>query len=241
MTLTNTDELKRKIVEEYTPLVKYIASRIINGKTKHFEYEDLVSYGFIGLLDALAKFDESRGMKFSTYATYRIRGSILDEIRKNSFISKNAMDKLTSYNKALDFLTNKLGRDPDDEEISKYLEISLKDLYEIEGYIQSCSMVSLENLLFGENDDISYIATFEDTKSPNPQNKLEDEEQLILLKKALDNLNEKDKTVISLYYYEEMTLKEIGVILNVSESRVCQLHTRAILRLKNEFKKIHYE
>lgn len=234
-------DVREEIVKKYIPLVKYIASRVIIGKTKYIEYEDLVSYGMLGLMDALNKFDEKKGMKFSTYASIRIKGSMIDELRKISPISKGAMDKLNRYNDAIEKLQKRNFREPDIIEISKELNISLEEVSQIENYINYISVISLEDLIFSEEDDIPLIGTVVDEKSPSPEKSLEEKELLEFVAKALDNLKEKDKTVLSLYYYEKLTLKEIGKVLSVSESRVCQLHSRALIHLRNELKKLKYE
>lgn len=229
-----------KIVEKYIPLVKYIASRVILGKSKYVEYDDLVGYGMVGLMDAMNKFDESKGMKFSTYASIRIKGAMIDEIRRNSPISKGAMDKLNRYNEAIDSLQKSLGKEPSNEEIAKALNMSLENVGEIENYINYISVVSLENIIFSDDDDISIMGIIEDKNSPSPEKTLEEKEEVEMLSKALGLLNEKDGIVLSLYYYEGLTLKEIGKVLEVSESRVCQLHSRAIRNLRAAMKKIHY-
>lgn len=240
MALADKLDIKEELVKKYLPLVKYIASRVIIGKTKYIEYEDLVSYGMLGLIDAINKFDKDRGMKFSTYASIRIKGSMIDELRRNSPISKGAMDKLNKYNTAMDSLRSKLGREPGSAEIANELGMPLKKMMEIENYINYISIVSLEDLIFSEDDDIPLMGTVEDTKSPSPEKSLEKKEMLEYLAKALELLNEKDNLVITLYYYERLTLKEIGHILNVSESRVCQLHSRAILHLRKNMTKLKY-
>ena len=229
------------IVEQYIPLVKYIASRIIMGKTKYVEYEDLVSYGMIGLMDAFNKFDESKGMKFSTYAAIRIKGSMIDELRKNSPISKGAMDKLNKYNEAVETLQNKLLREPLQSEIAKEMEITVSELSKIENYINYISVVSLESLMFSDDDDIALIGKIEDKKVVGPEKSLEKKELLEYLSNAIDLLREKDRLIITLYYYEKLTLKEIGKILEVSESRVCQLHSKAIINLRKMLKKMKYD
>ncbi|APC81771.1 FliA/WhiG family RNA polymerase sigma factor [Clostridium botulinum] len=232
--------VKEEIVKKYIPLVKYIASRVIIGKTKYIEYEDLVSYGMIGLMDALNKFDESKGMKFSTYASIRIKGSMIDELRRNSPISKGAMDKLNRYNEAIEKLQKKLNKEPNLIQIADELNVSLKEVSEIENYINYISVISLEDLIFSSEDEVPLIGTIKDEKSPSPEKHVEENEQLDYLAKAIELLNEKDRLVVTLYYYEELTLKEIGKILNVSESRVCQLHSRAIIHLKKAMAKLKY-
>lgn len=234
------DKIKEEVVKKYIPLVKYIASRVIVGKSKYIQYEDLVSYGMIGLMDAFTKFDDKKGMKFSTYASIRIKGSMIDEIRKISPISKGAMDKLNNYNQTVDFLQKKYLREPTSEEIAKELGIKIEEIGEIENYINYISVVSLEDMIFTEDDDIPLMGTIEDKKSPSPESSLEEKEQLEYLEQAINMLNEKDKTILSLYYYEGLTLKEIGVVLSITESRVCQIHSRAIVHLRKNMQELKY-
>lgn len=240
MHVVNDVDGKEKIIQEYIPLVKYIASRVMFGKNKYMEYEDLVSYGLIGLMDAINKFDDTKGMKFSSYASIRIKGSMIDELRKNRPISKGAMDKLNKYNKAIDNLQMQLLKEPTNVEIAKYMEISLNEVAEIENYINYISMVSLENVIFSEDEDVNLIGIIEDKNSPSPETHLQDKEQLEILTQAISLLKEKDRIILNLYYYEGFTLKEIGTVLSVSESRVCQLHSRSISNLRECMKKLHY-
>ncbi len=240
MAIADTSDVKEQVVKKYIPLVKYIASRVIVGKSKYIDYEDLVSYGMLGLMDAISKYDSSKGMKFSTYASIRIKGSMIDEIRKNSPISKGAMDKLNRYNETVENLQKKLMREPTVEEIASDLKINIEDVFQIENYINYISIVSLEDIIFSEDDDMPLITMIQDEKSPSPESILEDKEEIEYLAKAIESLNDKDKLVLSLYYYEGLTLKEIGKVLEVSESRVCQLHSRAIVHLRNAMKKLKY-
>lgn len=240
MAIAKSHNYREEIIEKYIPLVKYIASRVILGKTRHIEFEDLVSYGIVGLIDAINKFDSSKGMKFSSYASIRIKGAMIDELRRNSPISKGAMDKLNRYNAAIDSLQIKLMREPSSEEIAEELNITLNEIAEIENYINYLSIVSLEELIYSEDDDIPLIGTIRDEKSPSPERNLEEKEELKFLERAMESLNEKDKLVLSLYYYEGLTLKQIGAILHVSESRVCQLHTRSIINLRKSLTKLKY-
>jgi RNA polymerase sigma factor FliA len=234
-------DVREEIIKKNIPLVKYIASKIIVGKNKYVEYEDLISYGMIGLMDAINKFDDTKGMKFSTYAAIRINGSIIDEIRRNSPISKRAIDKLNRYNKVVEELQNKLYREPKDIEVAERMEISLKELTDIQGYVNYISMMSLETILFGDDEEMSLINSIEDTKSPSPQRTLEEKEMLEYLRRGLDNLKERDRLILNLYYFEKLTLKQVGAVLEVSESRVCQLHSRAILNLRKEIEKLQYD
>lgn len=231
---------KEQIIEEYISLVKYIASRVMFGKNKYMEYEDLVSYGMIGLMDAINKYDSSKGMKFSSYASIRIKGAMIDELRKNRPISKGAMDKLNRYNKAIEDLQISLLREPTNIEIAEHLGITMNEVAEIENYINYISMVSLESVIFSDDEDINLMGIVEDKTSPSPDLYLEDKEKLEILTQAIELLKEKDRMILNLYYYEGLTLKEIGKILEVSESRVCQLHSRAIRNLRECMKKLHY-
>jgi RNA polymerase sigma factor FliA len=240
MAIAEALEIREQIVQKYIPLVKYIASRVIIGKTRYVEYDDLVGYGMIGLMDAINKFDSARGMQFSTYASIRIKGAMIDEIRKNSPISKGAIDKLNRYNGAIEQLQTTLYREPSVEEIAKEMKISTQEIYEIEGYINYISLTSLDDMLFSEDYELRLKETIEDKKSPSPEKKLEDKEELEYLSRAIEKLNEKDKIILSLYYYEGFTLKEIGKVLEVSESRVCQLHSRAIVHLRTAMQELKY-
>lgn len=228
------------IVEKYIPLVKYMASRIMLGRNTYIEYEDLVSYGVIGLIDALGKFDPSKGIKFSSYASIRIKGAMIDEIRKARPISKGAMDKLARYNDVVERLQNKLLREPTIDEIAVELNIGIQDVKDIEGYINFMAVVSLENLLFTEDDEFTVMGVVEDKNSPSPHDEYEEKEKVEVLGQCIEKLKEKDRLVLNLYYYEKLTLKEIGQVLNVSESRVCQLHSRAIKNLRALMQKVNY-
>lgn len=232
--------VKEQIVKEYIPLVKYIASRIMIGKNKYMEYEDLVSYGIIGLMDAMSKYNPEKGMKFSSYASIRIKGAIIDQIRKNRPITKGAMDKLNRYNNAIEVLQSKLLREPNILEIANYLGISLEEVSQIENYINHISMVSLENIIFSEDEEVNLLGIIEDKNSPSPESELEEKEKIEVLSKAIELLKEKEQLILNLYYFEKLTLKEIGRVLSVSESRVCQLHARTIINLREAMRKLHY-
>ncbi|NLK94049.1 MAG: FliA/WhiG family RNA polymerase sigma factor [Clostridiales bacterium] len=240
MTAMESLKYREQIIEEYLPLVKYIASRINLNNSKIMEYDDLVSYGIIGLIDAISKFDSTKGIKFSSYASIRIRGAIIDEIRKNRPISKGAMDKLNKYNLAVEKLQKKLLREPTNDEIAKELKISLSAVGEIENYINYISIVSLEDILFSDDEEVTLMNVIEDKNSPSPEERYENSERLEMLVKGIEGLNEKDRTILNLYYYEGLTLKEIGHVLEISESRVCQLHSRAIRNLREKMKNLNY-
>jgi RNA polymerase sigma factor for flagellar operon FliA len=220
--------------------VKFIAGRVTSSRLSPVDTDDLVGYGVIGLIDAIDRFDPSRGVKFETYASVRIKGAIIDELRKLSWVPRSALKKITALNRAREELMDMLGREPNDEEVASSLEITVEDLRKIEGYINYLSVSSLEDVIFATDDDMCLSSVVEDTRSPKPEEVLEKKERYSALKDAIEVLGEKDKLLMSLYYYEKMTLKEIGEVMGISESRVCQLHSRAILRLRDNLKKLNY-
>lgn len=240
MTTLDIIEGREQVVEDYIPLVKYIASRVSMGKNKYMEYEDLVGYGMIGLMDAMSKFDSTKGMKFSSYAAIRIKGSIIDELRRVRPISKGAMDKLNRYNEAVESLQRKLLREPILIEIANFMKLTISEVSEIENYINYISVVSLEGVIFSDDEEMNVMGIIEDKNSPSPEDSYQSKEQIEVLAKSIEALKEKDRTILNLYYYEGLTLKEIGQVLSVSESRVCQLHSRAIRNLREQMKKIDY-
>lgn len=230
---------KEELIVNNMPLVRYIASRY-HTKKIGIDYEDLVGYGTIGLIDATEKFDEKKGVKFSTFASMKITSAIIDEIRRYMPISRNYMAKTKEYNKAVDFLQNKFLREPSKKEIAEYMDISEDELEVIILKNQTLSTTSLDNTIFEDEKEIKLIDTIEDENVLSPSELVEKEELTKIIAKALDTLKEKDKMVLSLYYYEELTLKEIGLILGISESRVSQLNSRALGRLKEAMRKINY-
>ena len=234
------DEREEMIIK-YIPYVKYIASRIVIGKPPGVEYEDLISFGIIGLIDAIEKFDVSKGLKFETYATLRIKGAIIDELRKMSWIPKSAFSKLAFLNQKREELEANLNREPSDIELSKSMGITLDEVRNIETFTNYVSVVSLDEVFFkNDEEDINLKNIVEDETSPQPERILEEDEKKSMLAKSIDMLSDKDKTVLNLYYYEKLTLKEIGKILSISESRVSQLHSRALIRLRENMKKLKY-
>lgn len=230
---------KEKCILENINLVRYIAAKYKNNSIG-IEYEDLVSYGTMGLLQAFDTFDHAKGCKFSSYASLKIKAAIIDEIRKQSPISRNDVTKINNYNDAVFNLQNKLFREPTDIEVSKYLNINLDEVKKIENSIYKMSNTSLDNIIFEGNTDISLIDTIKDDENKTPSSIVEEEEKIEILAKAIDSLKERYRLILSLYYYEELTLKEIGKILDISESRVSQLHSKAIVNLRNVIKKMNY-
>ena len=206
-------------------IVRNIASKYYTDKIG-LEFEDLVSYGVMGLIDARKKFDDKRGVKFSTYASIRVSSFIIDEIRKYSPVSRTYMSKIKEYNKCVDQLQQKLFRKPSEDEIAQYMDITKKEVISIRNKMKTSSNISIDHTVSEGEKEFSIIDTIEDKYIPCPE--------------AIDMLKEKDRLVLSLYYYEELTLKEIAEILGVSESRVSQLNNRAISNLRAAMKKLKY-
>ena len=230
---------KDQYVLDNMNLVKYIASKYFT-KNIGIEYEDLVSYGTMGLIDAANTYKKDRNCKFSTYASLKIRAAIIDEIRRHSPISRNDVAKINEYNSAMEWLQNNLLREPTELEIAKYLKLPISEVKKIENSIHIMTTTSLDTVIFQGNNDVNLIDTIKDDEDLSPENIVEGEERLEILTQAIDMLKERDKLVLSLYYYEELTLKEIGRVLEVSESRVSQLHSRAIVNLRNAISKLNY-
>lgn len=220
-------------------LVRYIASKYYT-ESIGIEYEDLVSYGTMGLIDAANKYEDDRNCKFSTFASMKIKASIIDEIRRRSAVSRNDVANINKYNYAVKELQNNLFREPTELEIAKFLRVSTAEIHRIENNIHLMSTTSLDTVIFQGNNDITLVDTLKAEESSLPDKKILEDEKVEILAKAIDMLKEKDKLVLSLYYYEELNLKEIGRILEVSESRVCQLHSRAIVNLRNAMNKLNY-
>jgi RNA polymerase sigma factor for flagellar operon FliA len=225
-----TSELQEKIIIEYAGLVKLVAGRLSMYLGYNVEYDDLVGYGTFGLIDAIDKFDYTKGFKFETYASLRIRGAILDQIRKMDWIPRSIRQKQRKIDMAYQSLEIKYGRSVSDEEVAKELDISLEELENWQNQAKITNIVSLDEFLEqGSEGKVEQSLT---TTYTHPEKIVEQQELKELLMKTLDTLTEKEKKVIILYYYEELTLKEISRILEVSESRISQLHTKALQKMK---------
>jgi RNA polymerase sigma factor for flagellar operon FliA len=217
--------------------VKYVAGRVSVGLPQNIEQADLVSYGIFGLIDAIEKFDLGRDIKFETYAISRIRGAIIDELRAIDWIPRSVRSKAREVERAIGKLENDLRRPPSDGELAEELGVSIDDLQEMLNQINLVSVVALDELLSpgGEKGEkVSLVDTLEDADAPNPEMTFESEETRQILAKSVNILPERERLVITLYYYEGLTLAEIGSVLGVTESRVCQMHTKAVLELRNK-------
>ena len=237
---TDGDQQARdRLILAYSPLVKYVAGRMGSGLPAHIEESDLISYGLLGLIGALERFDLGREIKFETYAISRIKGSIIDELRSLDWVPRSVRSKAREIEKACAILENRLQRAPSDDEISSELSISVGEFQQSLTQIANTSIVALDELWSisgSDGDQASLIDTLEDPKSKDPARMLDLSELKARLAAAIDALPKREKIVIALYYYENLTLREIGEVLGVTESRVSQLHTKAILRLKGRLR-----
>ncbi len=225
-------EVREKIILEYAPLVKVVAGRLSMYLGYNVEYEDLVSYGIFGLIDAIDKFDFLKDVKFETYASLRIRGAILDQIRKMDWIPRTIRQKQKKIDAVIKDIEGRCGRNATDDEIAQGLGITGDEYIEWQSQMKVTNVVSLNEFL-EQGSEVSNEAGYtKSTHFDSPEEVLERDELKKKLAEALELLTEKERKVIVLYYYEELTLKEISNILEVSESRVSQLHTRALQKMK---------
>jgi len=233
---SGSPEAREKLILHYAPLVKYVASRVATGLPASVEQADLVSYGMFGLMDALTKFEPGRGNKFETYAIPRIKGAIIDELRAMDWVPRSVRFKAREIEKAHTDLEAMLKRQPSEKEMAERLGISLRELHDVVSQISFVSVLALDELVSVGTDrgeQVSLIDTLAD-KGVDPTTGLESQETRGLLAAAVNSLSEREKIVVTLYYFEGLTLAEIGEILGVTESRVCQIHTKAVGSLRGQ-------
>jgi RNA polymerase sigma factor for flagellar operon FliA len=230
-----TNIQKKKIIKEYAPLVKFIAQKIAVRLPANIELDDLLSAGVIGLMDAIDKYDPARDNKFKTYAEFRIRGAILDELRAQDWIPRSMREKAKNIERAFAKLEQKLGRMVTEDEAAKELGMPLEEFQESLHQCKSISLLSLDEVgTFSNGDRKSLMGLLESGKGSNPLVQIASAELRDVVAKAIQELPEKQRMVLALYYYEDLNLKEIGDVLEVTESRVSQLHTQAVLRLRSK-------
>ena len=231
---TGDRALRDRLILTYAPLVKFVAGRLGATLPSHVDEQDLVSYGLLGLIGAIERFDPDREIKFETYAIARIKGAIIDELRSLDWVPRSVRTRAREIERAIGELERTLMRAPTDEEIADKVGITGEELEESLTEISRTSIAALDELWSpsGSGDQIALIDTIEDQSGPNPEVSLEQTELKEALGEAISRLPEREKLVVTLYYYEELTLREIGEVLGVTESRVSQLHTKAVLRLK---------
>ena len=231
-TQTKDPAVKDELIVQYAYLIKYVAGRLSIYFGSNVEFDDLVGYGAFGLIDAIEKFDIKKGVKFETYASFRIRGSIIDSIRDLDWVPRSLRQKNKELEKVYAEIENEVGHSATDKEVAEKMGISMNEFYKLLNDVNVSSMMSLEE--FMEQNYERGLEIISDSTDDKPEAALETVEIKDILIDAIDKLPEKEKSVITFYYFEELTLKEISAIMNVTESRISQLHTKALLRMRGK-------
>jgi RNA polymerase sigma factor for flagellar operon FliA len=226
------DGSREEILRRHLPLVRRVVQRLAARKPPHIELEDLVSWGIVGLLDAIGKYDPKKEAAFCTYAQFRIRGAILDHLRSLDWVPRSVRQKASLIEKTSHALEGVLGRPPSDDEIAAELGMTLEDYHELLGRVGEMSLFSLEDLGFGSGEERLNLDRVLEEADDDPLGALLTRERVHLVMEAIARLPEREKLVVTLYYHEELTMKEVGAVLGLTESRVSQLHSQAMLRLK---------
>ena len=228
-------DVREKLILHYSPLVRYVAGRVGVGMPSNVEHADLVSYGVFGLMDAIDKFDVSKGFKFETYAITRIRGAILDELRSIDWVPRSVRSRARKIEKAIRALEQRLERAPTDDELADELGVTRDELDTMLSSVSMTSIAALDDaFVVGEGERISLKDTITDDSMVQPEEHVDEVAMRGLLREAITRLSEREQTVLGLYYFEGMTLAQIGGILGVTESRICQIHTKAVLSLRTK-------
>ena len=227
--------LRDRLILHYAPLVKYVAGRVGSGLPAHVEQADLASYGTFGLIDAITRYQPSREVKFESYAMARIRGAIIDELRTTDWIPRSVRSKARQFEKTVAALESRLQRSPTDEEVAAEMDMDVEEVRKFLGQLSLVNVVALDELLTDDDGGAPRLVdTLQDTSALDPQAMAEHGEARQLLARAVEQLPEREKVVVSLYYFEGLTLADIGRVLGVTESRICQLHTKAVLHLRTK-------
>jgi RNA polymerase sigma factor for flagellar operon FliA len=229
---------REQLLSRYTPLIKYVVERLAVGLPKNVDHEDLMSAGMLGLLDAYEKYDAGKGTKFETYAVWRIKGAVLDQLRALDWASRSIRRKAREVEASVRRLDQKLGRQASEEEVAKEAKMPLADYHRLMDQVRGAVLLSLDEVRTPEDgDSIGLADLIEDPSIPDVLARIEEEETRQLLLETLNQLPEQERVVVALYYYEHMTLREIGLTLGISESRVSQVHSRAVIRLKSRVRR----
>lgn len=230
-------KLRDQLIMDYSPLIRFVAQRIAARLPSNIDVDDLISAGVIGLMDAIEKYDPSRDNKFKTYAEFRIRGAILDELRSQDWVPRSVRDKAKKIDRTYAELEQRFGRAVSDTEVSDAMGMGIDEYYDMVSKVKAVTLLSIDELTGpSQHDRKSLLECLENIGSKNPFTQLKSKGVRELLMKNIEDLPEKQKLVLSLYYYEDLNLKEIGRILEVTESRVSQLHTQAVTRLRGKLK-----
>lgn len=232
--ISGDQEVRQNLLRRYMPLVRNVAGRMAMGFPKSVELSDLISTGAIGLIEALKNFDPGRGVKFETYAVPRIRGAILDELRSLDWVPRSTRAKARQIDRTTMKLENRLGRKPTRRELARGLEVSTEELAGMLSDVSGTTLLSLDELVYREEDNrqVPRVETVKSEAHGHILGEIERQELRAYLVDSINNLTEQERLVIALYYYEELTLKEIGEIMSISESRVSQIHTKAVMKLR---------
>ena len=238
--LNRDPKIRDLFVRQYAPLVKYVAGKVAMGMPHNVEFDDLVGFGVFGLFDAIKKFDPDKHVKFKTYAVTRIRGAIFDELRSIDWVPRSVRQKTREIEDTIHRLESSLGRSATDQEIADEMRMTTKEFQKMMMKISGTSILSLNDVWYtgDDSDKVSIVDSIESPSSLNPDIIVEKDEIKRVIIQAITELPEKEKKVLVLYYYEDLTLKEIGKILEVTESRISQLHTKAIMRLRSKLTNI---
>lgn len=229
-------KLKEALIIQYLPVVKYVIGKLQIKISDNLEYDELLSIGCLGLIEAIEKFDTKFNVKFETYAISRIKGSIIDELRERDIFSRSLRKKMKELENAYSYLEKKLNRPPLEEEVANYLKLTIPEFHKLLNKISPITILSLDEKYQDSQDAIFIKDTVEDTRSPNPEEIIEKKRVRSILKESISCLPENEKKILFLYYYEDLTLKEISAVLGISESRVCQLHSQLIIKLRAKIK-----
>ena len=233
--------LKEEVILEHTPLVRYIVNRIAVRLPSHIDLDDLQSTGVIGLMDAIDKYDPEKNCKFKTYAEFRIKGAILDQLRALDWVPRSVRQRSRKLESAYGELEQELGRAATEEEVAEAMGLEMDKFHTLVNQVRGISMINLEEVR-GTNADGDSAGTFsdviEDVNSENPFDSMKLLESKSLISDTIGSMPEKERLVVSLYYYEDLNMKEIGNVLGITESRVCQIHTKAVGRLRSKLRSV---